>query len=38
MELEREGYQEDARDTIWVLDKITGRLIEVEVEDDAGDD
>lgn len=36
MDFEREGYQADAQDEIWVLKN--GELVKVEVEDDAGND
>ena len=37
MDFEREGYQADTQDEIWVLNG-KGELVKVEVEDDAGDD
>lgn len=37
MDFEREGYQADVQDEIWVLNG-KGELVKVEVEDDAGDD
>lgn len=36
MDFERESYQADTQDEIWV--QKDGELVEVEVEDDAGDD
>lgn len=36
MDFERESYQADAQDEIWVLEN--GELVKVEVKDDAGND